>query len=366
MIWLTWRQFRAQAIAAAAALALFAILLAATASNLNSMYDSSGVATCHSASCSGLASGFLSSLSSGGGILFLPGSGYAILYFISVLVILIAPAIVGCFWGAPLISRELEAGTFRLTWNQSITRTRWLAVKLVLIGAAAMVVTEAFSLIQAWWAAPIGKAVGLGGGSSIFSETRFGWFVFPTHGITPLGYAAFAFALGVTTGLLMRRPIPAMAITLAVFAAFQFITPLWIRPNLFPTNQTVATIAAANANVTTIKFGTKLAVSATVPGQPGAWILSAGVVNPSGQAVGTVPAFCQSALATPNQGRVNVNQGRSAHLTNCLASHGMRVAMRYQPASHYWPLQWSETGMFLALALALAGCCFWRLNRRRS
>jgi len=53
-------------------------------------------------------------------------------------------------------------------------------------------------------------------------------------------------------------------------------------------------------------------------------------------------------------------------LNNCVASHGIRVAESYQPASHYWPLQWSETGMFLALALALAGYCFWRLNRRRS
>ena len=110
-----------------------------------------------------------------------------------------------------------------------------------------MAVTEAFSLMQAWWAAPIGKAVGLGGSASIFSEGRFGWFVFPTHGITPLGYAAFGFALGVTAGLLARRPVPAMAITLAVFAAIQFATPLWIRPNLFPTSQTVATIAAAGA-----------------------------------------------------------------------------------------------------------------------
>ena len=114
---------------------------------------------------------------------------------------------------------------------------------------SAMAVTEALSLIQAWWAAPIGKAVGLGGGSSIFSEGRFGWFVFPTHGITPLGYAAFGFALGVTAGLLARRPVPAMAITLAIFAAVQFITPLWIRPHLFPTSHTTATIAAAGANV---------------------------------------------------------------------------------------------------------------------
>ena len=38
------------------------------------------------------------------------------------------------FWGAPLVTRELEAGTHRLVWNQSVTRTRWLATKLGLIG----------------------------------------------------------------------------------------------------------------------------------------------------------------------------------------------------------------------------------------
>jgi ABC-type transport system involved in multi-copper enzyme maturation permease subunit len=357
MIWLTWRQFRAQAITAAAALAAFAIVLAVTGSHLSAMYDSSGLITCHGGTCAGLASTFLSNLASGGGIAGVPETPYMILYFLSVVVILIAPAIIGIFWGAPLIARELEAGTFRLAWNQSITRTRWLTVKLALIGVAAMAVTEAFSLLQAWWAAPIGKAVGLGGGASIFSETRFGVFVFPTHGITPLGYAAFAFALGITAGLLIRRPVPAMAITLAIFAAAQLITPLWIRPHLYPTSQTTATIAATEANIS--PFYPRLALTATtVPGQPGAWIISSEGVNAAGQPVSTIPASCEP--------MVSDFSGASTALDNCVASHGIRVAESYQPASHYWPLQWSETGTFLALALALAGYCFWRLNRRRT
>jgi ABC-type transport system involved in multi-copper enzyme maturation permease subunit len=290
-----------------------------------------------------------------------------ILYFLSVVVILIAPAIIGIFWGAPLIARELEDGTFRLAWNQGITRTRWLAVKVALIGVAAMAVTEAFSLLQAWWAAPIGKAVGLGGSGSIFSETRFGVFVFPTHGITPLGYAAFGFALGVTAGLLVRRVIPAMAITLAIFAAVQFITPL-IRPSLFPTRQAVATIAATGANVS-LTASPKLAITATtVPGQPGAWIISSDGVNAAGQPVSSVPAACEPLIPqtfVSHSGPARSAPGSSA-VNSCVASHGIRVAESYQPASHYWPLQWSETGMFLALALALAGYCFWRLNRRRT
>jgi hypothetical protein len=49
-----------------------------------------------------------------------------------------------------------------------------------------------------------------------------------------------------------------------------------------------------------------------------------------------------------------------------MASRGIREAITYQPASRYWPLQWLETGIFLCLALVLAGCCFWRLGRRRT
>jgi hypothetical protein len=359
MIWLTWRQFRAQAITAAAALAAFAIVLAAIGSHLSGMYNSSGLTTCHGGTCAGLASTFLQNLSSS-------GPTYLILYFLSVLVILIAPAIIGTFWGAPLIARELEAGTFRLTWNQSVTRTRWLAVKLALIGVAAMAVTEAFSLIQAWWAAPIGKAVGLGGGGSIFSETRFGVFVFPTHGITPLGYAAFGFALGVTAGLLVRRAIPAMAITLAIFAAAAFITPL-IRPTLLPTSQTTATIAATGANISLTANPGLVFTATTVPGHPGAWIISSDGVNAAGQPVSSVPAACEPLIPqgfVSHRGPATSAPGPNT-LNNCVASHGVRVAESYQPARHYWPLQLSETGMYLALALALAWYCFWRLNRRR-
>ena len=368
MIWLTWRQFRAQAIVAAAALAVFAIVLVLTESHMSDLYTSSGLSTCHGGACSGLATSFLEQLSSGTGIAFLPdGSNlYVMLYFLSVLAILAAPAITGIFWGAPLISRELENGTFRLTWNQSITRSRWLTVKLTLIGVAAMAVTEAFSLIQTWWAGPIGRAVGFGGGASILSEGRFGWFVFPSHGITPLGYAAFAFALGVTAGLLIRRPIPAMAATLAIFAVLQAIVPLWIRPNLFPTSHTTITMAASGANVS-FHANPRLTLTASiVPGQPGAWIISSGGVNAAGQPVAYVPAPCESVIVQ-NMGAhpSNVGDGQTA-VNNCVASQGIRVAEDYQPASHYWPLQLAETGFFLILTAALAGYCYWRLNRRRS
>ena len=96
-----------------------------------------------------------------------------------------------------------------------------------------MAVTEGLSLMQAWWAAPIGRAVGHAPPAPA-SPGRFSPALFVAHGIAPLGYAAFAFALGVTAGPLLRRTVPAMAVTLAVFASVQIAMPLWIRPQPVP------------------------------------------------------------------------------------------------------------------------------------
>src|SRR5690348_6734642 len=123
--------------------------LAATAPHLASLYAASGITGCHGGTpCGTAASHFLSRLAD--------TSPYPIVYLFGIGLVLVAPAIIGIFWGAPLIARELETRTFTLAWNQSITRTRWLAVKLALTGLAAMAVTEALSLIYAWWADPIG------------------------------------------------------------------------------------------------------------------------------------------------------------------------------------------------------------------
>jgi ABC-type transport system involved in multi-copper enzyme maturation permease subunit len=342
MIWLSWRQFRVQALTAAAALAAAAILLGVTGPRMASLYAASGLAGCNGDSCANAASAFLSQLQTDG--------LYHVVYPLGLVLILVTPAIIGIFWGAPLIARELETGTYRLTWNQSITRTRWLTVKLVLTGLAAMAVTEAFSLMHTWWADPISKAIALGGGVSVFNGNRYSWITFASHGITPLGYAAFAFALGTAAGALIRRTVPAMAVTLAIFAVVQVPMPLWVRPNIIPPAATITTADAANLN-----FGSLTA--SVVPGQPGAMIVSSHAFNAAGQTVTSVPASC---LPADPRGKFGGDPGQ------CLDKLGIREAISYQPASRYWPLQLIETGIFLALALALAGFCFWLLGRRRA
>jgi hypothetical protein len=359
MIWLTWRQFRAQAVTGAAALAVFAVLLAATGPHLASLYAASGVTGCRSGSCGDAAGTFLTRLAA--------TSTYPVVYVLGIVFILAAPAITGIFWGAPLVARELETGTCRLAWNQSITRTRWLAVKLALTGLAAMAVTEALSLMQAWWAEPITRATGLGGSASVFSGGRFSPLLFATHGITPLGYAAFGFALGVTAGVLIRRAVPAMAVTLAVFAAVQLAMPLWARPHLIPPRHTTAAISSLSGT-DSLSSRTFTISAGAVPGQPGAWLISSGAVNAAGHPVSAIPATCElspgpSGHPGPGPGP---GPGAGAGLVHCLASHGIREAITYQPASRYWAFQWTETAIYLAIALALARFCFWRLGRRTS
>jgi hypothetical protein len=373
MIWLTWRQFRAQAATAVAAVAGFAILLAVTRPHMDSLYAASGISGCQGRTCGGLASAFLNDLASatpfggrGGSLALLPDGTdlYPILYSLGLLLIVTAPAIIGMFWGAPLIARELETGTCRVAWNQSVTRNRWLTVKLTLTGLAALAVAEAFCLMQAWWAAPIGRAMVLGGTVSVFNAGRFNPLNFATHGITPLGYAAFGFALGVTLGVLIRRTVPAMALTLAIFAAIQVAMPLWVRPHLMPPDQTIATTQATQANWNGFYAGPVLTAS-VVPGQPGAWIISSGAVNVAGHPVSTVPALCLPTART-GLGRTGGRPQSEGGLQRCLDSHGIREEVSYQPVSRYWPFQLAETGIFLALALALAWFCFWRLGRRLS
>ena len=344
MIWLTWRQFRPQAIVSLAVLATFAILLGATGPHLASLYAGSGLASCHGTACTRPAKNFLDLLS----------GGYTAVFMLGLAAVILAPAVIGIFWGAPLIAREFETGTFRLAWTQSVPRTRWTAGKLALPGLAAIALAEGLSLMYGWWAAPIGQAARLAPGTSFpLGMGPFGLPAFDTHGIVPVSYAAFGFTLGVTAGILFRRALPAMAVTLAVFAAVQVAMPLAVRPNLFPPAHTTQSLARNFSGQQSAGPGGRIAFTLDyLDSDPGAWILSSGAVDAAGQPVSVMPAACQAAADS------------TGDPTQCLASHRIGIAVSYQPISRYWPIQWIETGIYLAIALALAGFCYWRLGHR--
>ena len=343
MIWLTWRQFRWQAITAAAALGAVAILLAATGPHLAALFNSAGLKTCH-ASCTQLASNFIHSL----------GGLDATVFRAAIVIMYVVPALIGIFWGAPLIARELETGTHRLAWNQSVSRTRWTAVKLGLIGLAAVATAGMLSLMIGWWASPIDRAMNFGRPESGDGFPRLSPLVFAARGVAPLGYAAFAFALGVTVGVLIRKTLPAMAITLAVFAAVQFLVPNFVRPHLIPPVHVTAPFNANNNNQMMIGGpGSSMTVVGSFI-RPGAWILSNNTITRSGKVFnGPATAAC-------------TGNGSPQDCINWLNSLHLRQQVSYQPASRFWPLQWIETGIYLILAAGLALLCTWQVRRRRA
>jgi hypothetical protein len=95
-----WLQSRTQTLVACAALAALAITTAITGIHLSHLHGSL-VAPCQrNGDCPQAISRFLSHDN------FLQNA--------LTLLLRIAPAVLGIFWGAPLIARELESGTFRL------------------------------------------------------------------------------------------------------------------------------------------------------------------------------------------------------------------------------------------------------------
>jgi hypothetical protein len=185
--------------------------------------------------------------------------------------------------------------------------------------------------------------------------------LFSTTGIVPLGYAAFAFALGAAAGVLLRRTLPAMAVTLAVFVALQVLVPMLVRPHLIPPVQTTRAFSAVQVGA----FGAAGPGSFQllgISGQNGAWIIGNHVVGAAGQRVHSLPSACVPLLGgPPSPDGSSVDGAASA----CLARHGVKIAVSYQPASRYWELQSAETALYLVLAAGLGGLCYWAVRRRQ-
>ncbi|MEV6260128.1 transporter [Streptomyces sp. NPDC051784] len=326
MIWLTWRQFRMQAALAATSVVALAILLSVTGPRLATLYSTAGSDLMHRLT-----------------------SADQTVYFVGAVVLLLVPALIGMFWGAPLIARELESGTHHLAWNQGVTRTRWLLSKLGLTSLAAVTTTGLVSLAVTWWSSPIDRAVN-GGGSDNTDNflPRIDPVTFGARGIVPLGYALFAFVLGVTLGMVIRRTVAAMGATLAAFAAVQIAMPLWIRPHLAPS----VTTDIAFAPGTLANYGLD-SVSHVDIGEPGAWVTAERTLDASGHTAVHMPAAYTDCDAIRT-------------CVKALADAGYHQRVTYQPAGNFWALQWSEAGTYLGLTVALTTLCVWWVRRRTS
>jgi hypothetical protein len=331
MTWFTWRQFRTQTWIVAALVVAAGALLAATVHTVSAAYTGSGLAAC-SANCGNAVDVFMARVGQAKLLTIYDGLT-GLLY--------VLPALVGIFWGAPLVARELEAGTHRLAWNQSVTRGRWLAVKLGVVGATAAATAAVLSWATMSWARHIDQAVG-----QRMLPLQFGG-----RGLVPIGYALFAFMAGVTLGMLIRRTVPAMAATFAVYAAAVIAVAQLVRSHLVPPTHT--TVPLDMSWVTGFERNRDGLRVVTEPNVAGAWVLDERLITPSGQPFtgAGFDQYCGSDVG-PNQ------------CFTWIGSQGLREQLTLHPANHFWPLQYVESGLLLAVSLLLAGFCFFWIRRR--
>ncbi|MER7110719.1 hypothetical protein [Streptomyces sp. NPDC000229] len=227
------------------------------------------------------------------------------------------PLAVALYAGAVMFGAELERGTARLAWTQSVTPGRWFAAKLVL---PAVVITAGFTVLSLLYRWARGSA------PRALSDEWYYPDVFVAMGPVVLAYALLALAVGALAGLLVRRALPAGGIALAVTGLVMVLCERW-RSDLWPPVEQVWKNSRGEIGNSS-------------------WQLDMGMITPSGR---RIHDCLQPGVPAPP----GCYEARSARQWYHL----------HHPSSHSWPLQLVETGIVLALA-ALATVIAFRVLRR--
>lgn len=207
MIWLTWRQHRAELLGLIAVVALVAIVVLAHGLPMYEAHDRDGIAACWTSAdttCMGKLSAF------NGEFADLPDAATSWLP--------LTPLFAGILIGAPFLAREFEQGTWQLAWTQGVSRTRWLLVKLGLVLLGVLAAAALIAALLSWWLAPLHP--------HRFSSGQFnvGVLVFPS-------YVLWAVAVGITAGAFLRRTIVAAAVGIVAWLAVRLPVEFALRPH---------------------------------------------------------------------------------------------------------------------------------------
>jgi hypothetical protein len=307
MTWVGWRLQRTETLIALGILGLLAALLVPTGISMAHAYHHDGLAACLTNNpnpvCANKVGGFearfqsLSDLAN---------------WFTLV------PGLIGVLLAAPFIL-DLEHGTYRLAWTQSITRGRWLAGKLGIAITAALLAGGALTLLFNWWRGPEAQLNG-----------RLLTGIYDSTGTVVLGYTLFALGLALALGALWRRSAASLTVAFIGYFAVRVAVDYKLRDHL------VAPLTATwrgNAQPSFLYNADVMSISATLHGRP---ILTGG----GGFVGGHKPV-----AAAPNLSKA--------------IFHAV-----YHPASQYWPLQLTETALFTCSAIVLIGLAIWWTRER--
>ncbi|MDP5313566.1 hypothetical protein [Streptomyces poriferorum] len=239
------------------------------------------------------------------------------------LALIVLPGLIAAFVAGPMIAREFESGTYRVSWTQSVSPAHWFVAKLAVPAVVLLAGVSVLTGVYAW------------SRSQSSTEYPVNWYerpVFGALGTMPVAYALLGLALGALTGLLIHRTVPAMAVAVLATGAVA-VTLTTVRSALWPLRTAINTASAGNG------------VDAD------SWVLGTGRITADGSRLPMETCW----------------QRPHAEEVRCLADHHVTgFWVDHHPASHFWPLQLVETGIVLVLAAAAVALAFRVLRRRHA
>jgi ABC-type transport system involved in multi-copper enzyme maturation permease subunit len=327
MAWVTWRQHRVALAGVAAFLGALAVYVWIAGRHLHDAY--AAAAACHPASspaCSELQDRF-------NGMNSVLANGY---------VLLVVPALIGAFVGAPVLARELETGTFRYAWTQGFGRWRWTLAKLVPLAVVVTASAGALSVLLSWYYQPYFATGNETLGLAELSPFTDG--LFYLRGVAFAAWTLAVFAIGGLAGMLIRRVVPAIVATLAAYTGLVLAARPYLRQHYLTPLITSKLNVPASAWITSQWW--------THNGRTLSRSTMFHVIQSTGQRIAPVV----HSKAQKHQATLNT--------LHYLTQHGYTHWIRYQPASRFWPFQWIEGGWLLALSALLITATVWLVRRR--
>jgi hypothetical protein len=297
MIWVTWRQHRAQAIACLVMLGVLAAYAIAVGLWMRTTFNDDGLPACLArsggAGCQAAITSFVDEFSH---------NGVATLIDLPLIAI---PGLLGLFVGAPLLGQELERGTWRLAWSQTVPRTRWLAAKLGLVTGGLVLFGVAVTVLMTWYHGPLDQVT-----------SRSEPLPFNGEGLIFTSSLLCAFGVGVLAGLLLRNVIGAMVVT---YIGWDLLTALVL-------------------------------------------LMSGGPIQVLPPSTMRIP--CPDGCPGATTGSLPPVTGHLGDFVYGITRSGGELVVSYLPASRFWTLQFIGGGIYLAVAAVSLGTAIWLLNRR--
>ncbi len=302
MIWVTWRQHRTEALIAVALLILSVLFLLLSGMVLRTTYLQDG--------------------------------RYGVEYFLSsfpFMAIYLLPLLLGVFVGAPLVSQELERGTYRLAWTQGIPRERWFMSKLLIVTGATLFLFIIIAGILNWWNQPVNETIGP-------------WATFDVNGIVIVSHALFALTLGIALGTILSKSVGAMALFVPIFPMVRLFF-FWLRQYYLNPMSLRWNYTGENPIDQLEKI----------------WLLEQNFLDKLGK-----PIPFNQVFNTCRPKNSILAYAIDPELFSCFRENGFSILVSYQPVERFWLFQGVECLIFLALAISLVGLTIWWLKKKIS